>query len=167
MRNDANSPATRSRDAGFSVLDVLICVVILGIIVTYILGQISTIQKPLARNNAAQRLTMYVQNARSDSIRRHANEMNRMAQITVFDAYSYNVSLDANGDGALDPPVFVDLKEQNIKIDGPFPRMYMFDAQGRTVDASGNPVPVGSITLFNGSGKSVVNVTNPGPKTGS
>ena len=85
---------------------------------------------------------MYIQNARSDSIRRHANEMNRMAQITAFDAHSYNVSLDTNGDGVLDPPVFVDLKEQNIRIDGPFPRMYMFDAQGRTVDASRNPPPV-------------------------
>jgi type II secretory pathway pseudopilin PulG len=167
MSNVANSSANSNRDAGFSVLDLLIAVVILGIIVTYILGQISTIQKPLARTNAAQRLTMYIQNARSDSIRRHANEMNRMAQITVFDAHSYNVSLDTNGDGVLDPPVFVDLKEQNIRIDGPFPRMYMFDAQGRTVDASRNPPPVGSITLFNGSGKSVINVTNLGPKAGS
>jgi type II secretory pathway pseudopilin PulG len=167
MNDVANSPARSSRDAGFSVLDLLIVVVILGIIVSYLLGQISTIQKPLARTNAAQRLTMYVQNARSDSIRRHANEMTRMAQITVFDAHSYNVSLDANGDGVLDPPVIVDLKDQKIKIDGPFPRMYMFDAQGRTVDAARNPILSGSITLFNGSGKSVINVANPGLKVGS
>ena len=137
MRNVANSPANSNRDAGLSVLDLLIVVVILGIIVTYILGQISTIQKPLARTNAAQRLTMYIQNARSDSIRRHATEMNRMAQITVFDAHSYNVSLDTNGDGILDPPVFVDLTGAKYQEDRrPFPRMYMFDAQGRTVDAS-------------------------------
>ena len=86
-----------------------------------------------------------------------------MAQITVLDAHGYNVSLDANGDGALDPPVFVELKEQNLKIDGPFPRMYMFDAQGRTVDAGRNPLPSASITLFNGSGKSVINVANLSP----
>jgi type II secretory pathway pseudopilin PulG len=133
LKDIAHSSANSNRSAGFSVLDLLIVVVIVGIVATYLLGQISTIQKPLARNNAAQRLTMYVQNARSDSIRRHASEMNRMAQITVFDAQSYNVSLDANGDGVLDPPVFVDLKDQNIRIDGPFPRMYMFDAQGRTL----------------------------------
>lgn len=149
-----------SRSEGFSLLDLLIVVVIVGIIVSYLIGQITTIQKPLARTNAAQRLTAYVQSARSDSIRRHANEMNRMAQITVFDAHSYNVSFDSNGDGNLDPPIFVDLKEQKIKLDGPFPRMYMFDAQGRTVDAGRNPIPAASITLSNASGKSVINVSN-------
>lgn len=147
--------------AGFSVLDMLIVVVIVSIIVTYLLGQISTIQKPLVRTNAAQRLTAYVQTARSDSIRRHASEITRMAQITVVDAHGYNVSLDANGDGNLDPPVFVDLKDQNLKIDGPFPRMYMFDAQGRTVDPGRNPITSGSITLSNASGKSVINLSNP------
>lgn len=150
-----------SNSAGFSVLDMLIVVVIVSIIVTYILGQISTIQKPLVRTNAAQRLTAYVQTARSDSIRRHASEITRMAQITVVDAHGYNVSLDANGDGNLDPPVFVDLKDQNLKIDGPFPRMYMFDAQGRTVDPGRNPITSGSITLSNVSGKSVINLANP------
>jgi len=153
--------AKSSTSAGFSVLDMLIVVVIVSIIVTYILGQISTIQKPLARTNAAQRLTAYVQTARSDSMRRHANEITRMAQITVVDAQGYNVSLDANGDGNLDPPIFVDLKDQKLKIDGPFPRMYMFDAQGRTVDAGRNPIASGSITISNGSGKSVINLTNP------
>jgi len=167
MKDIAHSSANSNRNAGFSVLDLLIVVVVFGIIVTYLLGQISTIQKPLARTNAAQRLNMYVQNARSDSMRRHASDMTRMAQITVFDAHSYNVSLDANGDGFLDPPVFVDLKDQNIKIDGPFPRMYMFDAQGRAVDAARNPIFSGSITLFNGSGKSVIDVANPGLKTSS
>ena len=165
MKNNAPD-ATSDGSAGFSVLDMMICVVIVAIIVTYVLGQIKTIQKPLVRTNAAQRLMTYVQNARSDSIRRHANENNRMAQITVFDAQGYNVTMDANGDGTLDPPVFVDLKEQNLRIDGPFPRMYMFDAQGRTVDAGHNPLPTASITLFNGSGKSVINVASvtPGKK---
>ena len=153
--------AKSSTSAGFSVLDMLIVVVIVAIIVTYILGQISTIQKPLARTNAAQRLTAYVQTARSDSMRRHASEITRMAQITVVDAQGYNVSLDANGDGNLDPPIFVDLKDQKLKIDGPFPRMYMFDAQGRTVDPARNPITSGSITISNGSGKSVINLTNP------
>jgi len=164
MGNIAHSPTNRNGSAGFSVLDMLIVVVIVAIIVTYVLGQISTIQKPLARKNAAQRLTAYVQNARSDSIRRHASELDRMAQITVLDAQGYNVSLDANGDGALDPPVFVDLKDQNLKIDGPFPRTYMFDAQGRTVDPSLNPISSASITLF-GSGKSVINVANLSPSS--
>ena len=163
MTQIAHSHAKSNASAGFSVLDMLIVVVIVSIIVTFVLGQIRTIQKPLARKNAAQRLTAYVQNARSDSIRRHATEINRMAQITVFDAHRYNVSLDANGDGLLDSPVFVDLKDQKIKIDGPFPKMYMFDAQGRTVDPGRNPISSASITLFNGSGKSVVNVANPSP----
>ena len=88
-----------------------------------------------------------------------------MAQITVVDAHAYNVSLDANGDGTLDPPVFVDLKEQNLKLDGPFPRMYLFDAQGRTVDPARNPVPSASIMLFDGSGKSIINVNNPSSST--
>jgi len=156
MRNQPS--AQIGRNAGFSVLDMLIVVVIVAIIVTYVLGQIRTIQKPLARTNAAQRLTAYIQNARSDSMRRHASEITRMAQITVVDAQAYNVSLDANGDGTLDPPIFVDLKDQNLRIEGPFPRMYMFDAQGRTVDPSSNPISSASITVFNGSGRSVIDV---------
>ena len=169
MGNITHSPTNRNGSAGFSVLDMMIVVVIVAIIVTYVLGQIRTIQRPLARTNAATRLTAYVQTARSDSIRRHASEINRMAQISVVDAHGYNVSLDANGDGNLDPPVFVDLKDQKLKIDGPFPRMYMFDAQGRTVDPSRNPITSGSITLSNGSGKSVINLVNPTPpvKSGS
>lgn len=159
MKKIGNSSARSSRIEGFSVLDLMIVVVIVSIIVSYILAQVSTIQKPLARSNAAQRLTMYIQNARSDSIRRHADDFTRMAQITVIDEHSYNVSLDANGDGSLDPPIFVDLKEQNVRIDGPFPRMYMFDSLGRTVDPARKPVTFASITMFNGSGKSVVNVT--------
>jgi type II secretory pathway pseudopilin PulG len=154
-----NQPRAQLGDnAGVSVLDMMIVVVIAAIIITYILGQISTIQKPLARTNAAQRLTGYIQNARSDSMRRHASEITRMAQISVVDAHAYNVSLDANGDGTLDPPVFVDLKDQNLRIEGPFPRMYMFDAQGRTVDPSSNPISSASITIFNGSGRSVIDV---------
>ncbi len=163
MTKIAHLPTKSNASAGFSVLDMLIVVVIVAIIVTFVLGQINTIQKPLARKNAAQRLTAYVQSARSDSIRRHATEINRMAQITVSDAHGYNVSLDANLDGVLDSPVFVDLKDQNIKLDGPFPRMYMFDAQGRTVDSGRNPISSASITLFNGSGKSVINVGNLSP----
>lgn len=158
MKHPIRSQLKTHRNAGFSVLDLLIVVVIAGIIVTYLIGAVTTMQKPLTRTNAAQRLSNYVQSARSDSIRRHANEMNRMAQITVFDAYNYNVSFDANGDGNLDAPIFVDLKEQKLKLDGPFPRMYMFDAQGRTVDGGRNPIPSASITLSNASGKSVINV---------
>jgi len=169
MGNITHSPTNRNSSAGFSVLDMMIVVVIVAIIVTYVLGQIRTIQRPLARTNAATRLTAYVQTARSDSIRRHASEINRMAQITVVDAQGYNVSLDANGDGNLDPPVFVDLKDQKLKMDGPFPRMYMFDAQGRTVDPARNPITSGTITLSNDSGKSVINLVNPTPseKSGS
>lgn len=163
----AHSPSRLDESAGFSVLDMMIVVVIVAIIVTYILGQIHTIQKPLARTNAAQRLTAYVQSARSDSIRRHATETHRMAQITVLDAHGYNVSLDANGDGNLDPPIFVDLKEENLKLDGPFPRMYMFDAQGRTIDPGRTPLSSASIKIFNGSGESVVSLTNGSIKPGS
>lgn len=159
MKDPIHSNLNHNHESGVSVLDLLICVVIVAIIVSYLLGQIATIQKPLARTNAAHRLSNYVQSARSDSIRRHANEMNRMAQITVFDVHNYNVTYDSNGDGNLDAPIFVDLKEQNLKLDGPFPRMYMFDAQGRAVDAGRNPIPTASITIYNGSGKSVIDVS--------
>jgi hypothetical protein len=159
MKDPIHSNLNPNREGGISVLDLLICVVIVGIIVSYLLGQIATIQKPLVRTNAAQRLSNYIQSARSDSIRRHANEMKRMAQITVFDGHGYNVSYDSNGDGNLDPPIFVDLKEQNLKLDGPFPRTYMFDEQGRAVDAARNPIPTASITIYNGSGKSVIDVS--------
>src|SRR5437868_2226900 len=171
MMKNRDYSQENSTSRGFSVLDLLIVVVILSIIVTYVLAQIRVIQRPLARTNAAQRFTAYLQNARSDSMRRHATETNRMAQITILDAHGYNVAMDANGDGILDPPSFIDLADQHLQIDGPFPRTFMFDAQGRTVDPNRTPITTASITFSDGSGKNVIKIADVnGPtitKTGS
>jgi hypothetical protein len=83
-----------------------------------------------------------------------------MAQITVLNESFYSVTMDQDGDGALDVPRVVDLQGQQLTIDGPYPRTYLFDKSGKAVDSSGAAVPQTVVTIGNRSGKTVVKVSD-------
>jgi hypothetical protein len=85
-----------------------------------------------------------------------------MAQVTVLNESFYSLTVDENGDGVLDAPRVVSLHEQQLTIDGPYPRTYMFDRTGKAVDSSGNAIQQTVVTFANRSGKSVVKVSDDG-----
>jgi len=155
-------PNKTKTEAGFGTVDFLIVAVIILIVVTYAWTAIMQAQRWQAREGAAQQFAGFLERARSDSMRRRAIDARQMAQITVLNATFYSVTMDENGDGALDVPRVVSLQEQQLTIDGPYPRTFMFDRSGKSVDSFGNPVPATIVTFANRSGKSVVNVSEEG-----
>ena len=148
-----------NRSTGFSVLDLMIAVVFVFIIVSYVLTQVVMMRKSQARTNAADKIASYLRTARSDSIRRHALEPERMARITILNDQSYNVVIDANGDGVLDAPIVVPVGWR-VKMNGPFPRTYMFDWIGRTVDSDSKVDASTSLTFTDDSGTSAVKLSD-------
>ncbi len=160
------SAANRSsaRDDGFTLVDLLIVMVIGATVISLFVAAMGTAQKSMVRANAAQEFSSFVQQARSDSKKLHATAAPQMAQILILNERYYAVTLDANGDGVLDAPVVVALEDRHLKMDGPFPRAFMFDWLGRTVDASQKLLSSPEVSFSNatGSGKTTVKFADPG-----
>jgi Tfp pilus assembly protein FimT len=150
-----------SRD-GFATVDMMIVAVIILIVVTYAWTAIIQAQRWQAREGAAQQFAGFLERARSDSVRRRATDAQQMAEVTILNDTFYEVRTDENGDGALDAPRVISLQEQQLKMDGPFPRMFMFDRFGKYVDGGGNALKPTYVTFGNRSGKSVVTISDTG-----
>jgi hypothetical protein len=56
----------------------------------------------------------------------------------------------------------VNLQEQQLTVDGPYPRTFMFDRSGKSVDISGNFNPATTVAFANRSGKSIVKISENG-----
>src|SRR6476660_8758590 len=118
------------RCAGFATVDFLIVAVIILIVVSYAWTAITQSQRTHTREGAAQQFASFLERARSDSMRRRATDARQMAQINVLNEQFYSVTMDDNGDGALDVPRVVNLQDQQLTISGPYPRTFMFDRFG-------------------------------------
>ncbi len=94
-----------SADAsGFSVLELLIVAVMISVLVGFAITQIAQAKQNMTRANAVRELATNIEKARLDSIRRHATASAQMAQVVIMNADFYSVTLDINGDGAVDAP---------------------------------------------------------------
>ena len=151
-----------SRCDGFATVDFLIVAVIVLIVVTYAWTAVTQAQRWQAREGAAQQFAAFLERARSDSTRRRATDVKQMAQVTVLNEKFYSVTIDENGDGVLDVPRVINLQDKQLTIGGPYPRTFMFDRSGKSVDNAGNPLPSTTVTFGNQSGKSVVKVSDEG-----
>jgi len=154
-------------EAGFSILDLLIVMVLSATVISVMMASLGQAQKPMALTNAAQQFASYLQQARSDSGKLHATNAPQMAQVTILNDRYYTVTLDSNGDGALDPPMVVSLEDRHVRMDGPFPRTFMFDWLGRSFDQSQKMISEPSVTFANEdkSGKTVVKFADAGRPT--
>jgi hypothetical protein len=120
-----------------------------GVIVIFALLQIVSAQRSLRLADSTREFTTYVEKARQDSIRRHAQAPAQMATVTVNSANSYTVTMDFNGDGALDASRTINTSQQGVTFSGTLPVTIRFNWRGRTVDASGNLVALARINLNN------------------
>ena len=154
--------AKTNRPDGFATVDLLIVVVIILIVITYAWTAVTQAQRWQAREGAAQQFAGFVERARSDSMRRRATDAQQMAEVTILNETFYSARTDENGDGVLDAPRVVNLQEQQVAIDGPFPRTFMFDRSGNYVDSNGNVLKATYVTFANRSGKSVVTISDSG-----
>jgi len=134
---------------GFSVLELLIVVSIISVLSGFALMQISRARQVMIRENAARQFAGFLEKARVDSIRRHPMTSAQMAQVSIINATFYTVTIDANGDSALDAPQVVSLAPDGLQLNGPFPRTIYFNWRGRTVDAAGNVALPNFVTVSN------------------
>ncbi len=119
-------------------------------------------QQEQLRVGAAEQFAHYLDTARNDSMRRRAIEVSKMAQLTIINKGFYSVTIDANGDGVLDTPKVISLAGQDVTMNGPFPRTFVFDSTGKMFDANHNPLSPATITFAQGYGKSVVKLSENG-----
>lgn len=137
-----------SGGAGFSVFELLIVLAMVSVITGFALMQIVRARQVMTRHNAARQFATYLEKARLDSVRRHAMSSGSMAQIQIMNASFYAVTIDSDGDGALDAPQVISLPaNSNLQFNVPYPRTIYFNWRGRTVDASGNIASPSFVTI--------------------
>ena len=152
-------------ESGFSVLELLIVAVMISVLVGFAITQIAQAKQNMTRANAVRELATNIEKARLDSIRRHATATAQMAQVVIMNADFYSVTLDINGDGAVDAPRVIGMPaDSGLTIqNGTFPRTIMFNWRGRTVDNAGNATPdPDSVRIGNSYGFTTVRITNAG-----
>jgi prepilin-type N-terminal cleavage/methylation domain-containing protein len=147
---------------GFSFLELLIVVTLIAVIGALSLMGITRVRQSLQFSNSTRQFLAYVEKARLDSIRRHAEPASgNMATITVSDNRIYSIAIDFNGDGTVDPARVV-LLPAGVTFAGNIPQVLAFNWRGRLVDAAGNPItPVLSVNNSGGS-SNVISVTSAG-----
>ena len=154
-----------NRAEGFATVDFLIVAVIVLIVATYAWTAIMRAHQTSTLEGAAQQFASFLDRARSDSMRRRATDVRQMAEVTILNEQFYTVRMDEDGDGALDVPRVINLQAQKIRIDGPYPRTFLFDRSGRYVDNGGNALSATYVTFGNRSGKSAVKISDTGSAT--
>lgn len=128
-------------ERGASLVEMLIVLTMIVIVATWAFLHIVEAQKSVRLAGATQELILYLDKTRSDSIRRHATAVNQMAQLTITSATSYSVTLDANGDGQLDPPRSFNFQPGGVTFNvAVFPTTIRYNWRGRVVDAYGSPI---------------------------
>jgi prepilin-type N-terminal cleavage/methylation domain-containing protein len=139
----------RAEQNGFTVIELLIVLTIISVLSGFALMQITRARQAMIRENAARQFAGYLEKARLDSLRRHPTTSGQMAQVSIINATFYTVTIDANGDAALDAPTVVSLVPEGLQLNGPFPRTIYFNWRGRTVDAGGNVASPSFVTISN------------------
>jgi type II secretory pathway pseudopilin PulG len=158
------APLTFSKHSvrGFSIIEFLLILAMVSVIAGYAWVSYVREQRAAARANTALEIAQCLQKARIDSMRRNAKDVNQMAQVKIFNRSMYSVAIDADRDGYLDTPLVTSLEKQGVEINGPFPKTFIFDWLGQTVDLQNHRSPPAVITVGNGSGASAVKFTETG-----
>lgn len=93
-----NSPRNQR---GFSIVELLIVLVILGILTTLAIIQFRGASTDFERQRIVQEFKVYLERARFDSVKRRASVPSTMAQITLNGSSSFTAMLDFDGDGVM------------------------------------------------------------------
>ena len=156
---------TLSNAAGVTVLELLIVMMMITVMSGFAIMQIVRARQVMIRANAAQEFVGYLEKARLDSVRRHPLPTTaEMAQLSIVNATYYSVTIDADGNGALDAPKVISLPvNTDLQFNGSFPRTIYFDWRGRTVNTTGTINPVSTITISSSAyGSTYINVSADG-----
>jgi Tfp pilus assembly protein FimT len=155
-------------ERGVSIVELLIVVLMISIVTAFAVMRIGGAQRAMRLTNSAREFTGWLEKARLDSLRRHPMSTVEMASVTISSGNSYSVSIDQNGDGALDPARTVTIPATHgatfagITI----PTTIYYNWRGRPVDNAGNPLSF-SFRLQDASGQNpnLINMTGAGDVT--
>jgi len=92
--------AESNPQGGFSLIEVFIVLVIIGVVTTFALLAFGSSKVDLQRQAVAREFKIYLERARFDSVKRRAADPNRATMI-LNSATSFTVKLDFNEDGTL------------------------------------------------------------------
>ncbi|HKX84344.1 MAG TPA: type II secretion system protein, partial [Pyrinomonadaceae bacterium] len=90
-------------EPGFSLIEVVIALAILGILTAFAIVAIGSSAKDLQRQNIATQFKNSLERARFDSVRRRANECDSMSRVEITSGTSFTLLTDANQNGELEP----------------------------------------------------------------
>jgi prepilin-type N-terminal cleavage/methylation domain-containing protein len=151
---------------GFSVTELLMVMAMISVVAGFVVVSLVRGNRATDRTNTTREIAGYLQKARSDSMRRNARDFDQMAQLRIFNRHFYSIAIDDDHDGNLDIPLVKSLPEQvGVEINGPFPKSYVFNWQGQTVDAQNRPVAPPPLTVGNSSGASAIQFSDDGKIT--
>lgn len=151
------------KQRGFSVTELLLVLAMVSVVAGFVVLSLVRGNRAAYRTDTAVEIAGYLQKARLDSIRRNAKDLNQMAQVKIFNRRFYSIAIDGDGDGNLDIPLVKSLPEQaGIEINGPFPKTYIFNWQGQTVNSQNQLVAPQPLTVGNSSGASAIKFSDEG-----
>jgi prepilin-type N-terminal cleavage/methylation domain-containing protein len=151
---------------GFSITELLLVMAMISVVGGFALLSVIRGNRAAHRTGTAVEIANYLQKARLDSIRRRAKDVNQMAQVKIFNRKFYSIAIDGDNDGYLDVPLVMTLPEESgVEINGPFPKTFIFDWQGQTVDLQDHRVASAPMTIGNSSGASAIKFSDDGTIT--
>lgn len=155
--------AIKQNARGFSLTELLLVVAMILAIGGFAVVSLVRGNRTTYRTNTAVEIANYLQKARLDSIRRGAKSVNQMAQVKIFNRRFYSIAIDGDNDGYLDVPLVMTLPEEpGVEINGPFPKTYIFDWQGQTVDSQNHRLAPAPMTIGNSAGASAIKFSEDG-----
>ena len=92
---------TQSRQGGFSLIEVFIVLVAIGILTTLAVMQLGRSRVDLQRQRIAREFKVYLERARFDSVKRRAEASTERASIMITSPSSFTASIDFDGDGVM------------------------------------------------------------------
>jgi prepilin-type N-terminal cleavage/methylation domain-containing protein len=135
--------------SGFSLIEVLIVLVMMGILTVLALMQLGSSRVDFQRQRIAREFKIYLERARFDSVKRRADTLADSAKVVLNGPSSFTVSLDFDGDGTLLNTEtrtinFADRTDAVIQVSDTldYPVTLSFNRRGlvEAHDASNNPV---------------------------
>jgi Tfp pilus assembly protein FimT len=125
-------------ESGFSLIELLIILVVIGIIVTLAVIGLGASSASLARQNISREFKVALERARYDSVKRRPATCDDMSRVEITSSTSFRLLTDTNRNGTIDPAgetsLFDFSNRSNTEIvDGlTYPVTIRFDGRGNT-----------------------------------
>jgi hypothetical protein len=161
-----NAPLSKkefANQAGLSMVELVIVGAMLAVVVGFALVSFVRFGRGVERTSSATEIANWLQKARLDSMKRSVRDVNQMAQVKIFNRRFYSVAIDGDNDGNLDVPLVKSFPESSgVEMEGPFPKTFIFDRLGQTVDMQNQRVSPPVIVIGNSAGANSIRFDKEG-----